>query len=189
MRGATLSVLAMAAAVLGAAAETPSMQTKGGHVLVSSGGVLTNMTDSVSATRVGSLFTDQSKINSVAKEQTANVQRRAEGNIADLMKQLITNYVSSLLSPCVSTPYIALFAPPIPASWIGCLVSINKHYECSLSCVKRRKFVENKSRQMHWVISVPRWGFPRAHRIPLCRSRPRVTESKLTGSRASTPTR
>ena len=92
MRGATLSVLAMAAAVLGAAAETPSMQTKDGHVLVSSGGVLTNMTDSVSATRVGSLFTDQSKINSVAKEQTANVQRRADGNLADLMKQLITNY-------------------------------------------------------------------------------------------------
>ena len=78
VRGSAFCALAIAAAVLGTSAEDPTMRVTDGHMMVSSGGVLTNLTDSVSATEVA--------------EQTASVQRRSDGNLGDLMKQLITNY-------------------------------------------------------------------------------------------------
>lgn len=57
----TFRALALAAVVLAAAADNhgqlsqPSLKTQDGHVLLSSGGVVSNLTDAVSATKVTSV--------------------------------------------------------------------------------------------------------------------------------------
>jgi len=94
MRALTLATVVLAATA-DRISKSATIKSIDGHVVVSSGGEMSNLTDTMSATKVESLFdASATKVKSLFEASDATVvgvQRRAEGNLADLVEDLATS--------------------------------------------------------------------------------------------------